>query len=467
MRKVLIFALTLILALGGLVFAHAAVTDSQDNLHIYPALEIGDHSVLEGLTAEMTFTCGDHLRWHTAHTFGGEMVTEFAYSPTPTPVPTYDTRNGLTMGLSGGMSASTSGDFPVMNTDYGAMLREVAMDAPTGGSATKKLRLADYVDYYRPDYVLLYEDAERLCSERFEMTSWIIGDTNHIDAGAYNALVSAFRFPVQEGHILSITAEKDDTGNLNGIELYPENGPDLRLISDVNAGGIWFVPVFQDAEGTPLPYESPAGHGIYFIPWRHADTVRYTSGVMEVLTPDVAQARLLFPLDETRTIIHMEIDADAGEAWMLTCEGEHYVLTAFDLAEGQISASLEVLPRFSDTDSNGYFFTDEGYLLVVIGDQIALVDTASHTLLLTAPDAADQTYGAHSYNRDIGDVRFDGETLILTDTTWPREPATFWAAAYRQGELVYYGEYNCSLMRGNDDWYYSSVRAEEYPIELK
>ena len=79
MKKVIVFLLTLAIALGGLGFAHAAVSASQDDLVIYPTLELGDPTILDGLTANLTFTCGNHLRWHTTHTFGGETATEFVY----------------------------------------------------------------------------------------------------------------------------------------------------------------------------------------------------------------------------------------------------------------------------------------------------------------------------------------------------------------------------------------------------
>ena len=59
MRKVLIFVLTIVLALGGIGFAHAAVTDSQDELLIYPTFESGDPAVLAGRTVSLTFACGN------------------------------------------------------------------------------------------------------------------------------------------------------------------------------------------------------------------------------------------------------------------------------------------------------------------------------------------------------------------------------------------------------------------------
>lgn len=465
MKKVIVFLLTLAIALGGLGFAHAAVSASQDDLVIYPTLELGDPTILDGLTANLTFTCSNHLRWHTTHTFGGETATEFVYDRLGIQEPVYYTRNGLTMGISQGMSASTDGGFPVMNTDYGQMIREVAAETPAGGSASREFVLSDYVDYYRIDYELFYEDAERYSSEGFDLTSWMLGDSGYKDYGAYSDLCTAFRFPVQPGSTAVITTGKDDAGRLSSLAYDPKGSPELRVISDVNADGIWFVPIFQDPDGGSLPYESPAGHGIYFIPWTQSNTIHYTNGTTTaVLTPDVTRTQLLVPLDEALEILHMQIDADAGEAWMLTREADRYILTTLDLTTGRTLAVLELM-TLPGEPVPGYFFIDEGYLLAVLGEHIALVDTAAHTLLLTAPDAADQSFGAHFYNSDIGTLRFDGKTLILTDAAQYREEA-FWTAAWRQDTLVYYGEYNCSLMRGNDNWYYSSISADTYPITV-
>ena len=79
MKKVIIFVLVIALALGGIVFAHATVTASQDDLTIYPTLELGDRSTVGGLTASMVFTCGDHLSWQTDYAFTGETSASFSY----------------------------------------------------------------------------------------------------------------------------------------------------------------------------------------------------------------------------------------------------------------------------------------------------------------------------------------------------------------------------------------------------
>ena len=108
---------------------------------------------------------------------------------------------------------------------------------------------------------------------------------------------------------------------------------------------------------------------------------------------------------------------------------------------------------------------DNGYLLITTQGSVALVEKATGELLLTAPDVTGQTYSAVNYD-EMGDLRFDGETLILLDTGSYRHGA-FWTCAFRQDELVYYGLYDCSIMRGNDDWYYSYISTEQDVVVLK
>lgn len=468
MRKVILFALTAAIALGCLVFAHAAVSESQDDLLVYPTLEIGDPSILEGMTASMTFACGDHLRWYTDYTFGGGTETEFAYSGEGFAEPAKYTRSRLEVCFTSGMSASISGgSFSLGSSDYGALFRAVAVTTPVGESRTMNLKMADYVDYYRPDYELFYEDRSRICQQSYSHHSQITGDDWFEGPGNYEEFLTLFRFPVQEDHIMSVTVEKDDAGRICAFELYPENGPELHFVSDVNGDGIWFVIVFRDEDGAPLSYESPQGHGIYYVPWKSVDTVHYGDREQESLLPDLEKAERLVPLADSLAIRHMKINAEQGVAWMLTLEEEGYVLTFYDLTTGTTAARLPVLPHDpEETTSDGWFTENNGHILVTAQGNIALVDAASRELVLTAPDAAGQTYSAPRYSAANGDLRFDGEHLILIDTTLYRE-GTFWTAIYRQGEQVYYGEYDCSLMRGNDDWAYGYITVDQDPIGLK
>ena len=68
---------------------------------------------------------------------------------------------------------------------------------------------------------------------------------------------------------------------------------------------------------------------------------------------------------------------------------------------------------------------------------------------------------------DRGDLRFDGQTLLLIDAVHSTREGAFWTAAYRQGKLAYYGEYDCSLLRGNDDFYNAAITIDQDPVRWK
>lgn len=466
MKKVIIFLLTIALALGGLGFAHAAVTDAQDDLIVYPTLEEGDRTVLEGLTAGMTISCGDHLRWYVDYPFGGEAKTEFDYDLNGNLPGHSRSYNLLTFSLNGGTGGSTNGSFTFAGTPYAALLQAAAEQTPNGTSKTVELSMADYVDYYSPDYDLHFQENELYCDEYYSFSEDLMGNDWHFNRGSYNDFLQHFRFPVQPGQMLSVTVGKNDVGHIQEVGIIPEDGPELRFISHLTADGIWFVPLFQDAAGNPLPYESPEGHGIYFTPWKTLTQESTVSGEAYVhVTPDLTGLKRIAPLDETRSIEHMELDADRGEVWMLTSGEDGYVVSAIDLHSGDTLAEFPLFPAQNE-NPYGHFVRDGDYLLATAEGKIALVDTVTRTLLLTAPEVKEHSYGVIQYTPGQGAMHYDGETLILADTGYYRE-AMFWAAAYRQDELVYYGEFDCSLMRGNDDWYYNYITAEEYPLTLK
>ena len=467
MKKVLAFLLVLALALGGLGFAHAAVSDGQDDLVVFPTVQVGDPGVLDGLTATTTIAFNDHLRWNIRYPFGGEAVTEFVYSRESVPQPTDSAPASLNLWLSQGGGTSISGsELTIGSHDYGPMLQAAADATGEGSSVTTPLKMADYIRYYLPDFDLYYQDETRECNQSVTPYNFFEDRQWYEQSGCYRALTETFRFPVQAGHTMYITVDKDDAGSIVGLDLSTESGPTLQLISDATAEGVWFVPIFRDEDGTPLAYESPQGHGIYFIPWMHDESYRWAEGQIEQITLNVEQAELRMPLDENLQIEHMVIDGEAGTAQMLTLEDGVYTLTTCDLETGTIQTRLPLLPQDPTCPETTTYFQREGeYLLLWLQDKLALTDAAGETLLLTAPDTADQTYSIGYFDGGTGDLYFDGETLILTDTNWHRD-GIFWTAAWRQDTIVYYGEYDCSIMRGNDYWYDGYVTAEPFSITL-
>ena len=466
MKKVIAFLLTAAIALGFLGYAHASVTASQDDLLVYPAYETGDSAPLQDLTADMTFLCGQYLRWDTSHTFGGETVSEFAFNPdgwySESPY-----RAGLEVYLSRGFGASTAGGgFSISNSEYGALLRAASAGVGDNEHKTTNLRMSDYVNYYMPDYDLTYDDGALRCNEQMSLSGLLSGDNWYETPEEYEAFFARFRFPVQPEHIVAITVGKDDLRRIVEIQMEPLNGPELYFVSDVNAHGVWFVPIFQDENGNPLPYDSPAGHGVYHAPWKVTGSSGYEDARIDLVTPDMDALELLIPLDESLRILDMEIDSDSGTVWMLTNEEGSCILSRISLATGETRKTKTLTLDPNAESIYASFVRDDGYLLVTGQEQIALVSEADVGLLLTAADLVGEGNRAAYYTPHEGSIRFDGENLYLMANCGHWDGA-FWTAIWRQGETVYYGEYDCTLLRGNDDYYYSSIIGNAYPITLR
>lgn len=466
MKKVIVFLLITAIALGGIGFAHALVTDSQDDLILYPTAQVGDPSVLEGLTASMTFACGDHLRWYTDHTFGGETATTFHYDRKGIPENWIYDSNYLDIYLVGGLSASTTGTFVFRSTEYGDLFRAVADATANGETVTMELPLAEYADYYVPDYSLGYEDDTYVCSESASLHGHLMADGAHGEEGSYHDFFSRFRFPVRGEDIVSVALEKNAAGGICFVDFTPLNSPELFFAGDCTAEGVWFVPMFRDENGIPLAYESPEGHGIYFAPWKTADTTAtyYTqNGRRTRVTPDLMQLKLVYPLAEDLLIDTIGISD--GQARLLTQSGDAYTLTIIDLSTGAVTLKLEVLPFDPDCIGNsGSFLEKNGYILITAQQKLALVDLTAGQVVLTAED----TDGYASwFTPETGDLRFDGQTLLLMDAVHFAREGAFWTAAYRQGKLAYYGEYDCSLLRGNDDFYNAAITIDQDPVRWK
>ena len=178
----------------------------------------------------------------------------------------------------------------------------------------------------------------------------------------------------------------------------------------------------------------------------------------------MAKLTQVVSLPEDLTIVEASIDG--VEATILTLEDGAYILTVYDLATGG-SRRLEVLPCDGGKPLHGYVMKGGDYLLVTAQGHLALVENDTMTLLLTAPDVTGQTCSAISYSPDLGTLRFEDGILTLSAAVPTYQDGTFWIAAWRQGELLYYGEYDCSLMRGNDRFYYGLIAAQRVMLESK
>ena len=438
MKKVLAFSLVILLALGGMVFAHAAVTAEQEQLTFYPTLEIGDPSVLNGLTVSTPMKCGSHLRWTPHHTFGGDTVTEFAYSRKPLPT-ALEYRGSMDVDL----SASTDGS-------YHKIFYPITAPTPPGTSTTQTMELSEQLSQYEIDCFIDYRDGTSKCD------SYNAGFTLSL------LLESTFRFPVREGDTVTIEASRDPDGQLSEY-FNLKNGLSLFSVCDVNAEGIWFLLDFYDKDGV-RPYESPEGHGIYHIPWKPDDLQPEQSDLIEII-PNVDELELSVPLEAGPRNEALLADPERNLIHLLTLEDGMYVLSTYDMDSGTQSARLELLPQDPDRGTYCTIYRHLGdQLLLYIQGHLILTDAAGETLLLTAPNPKNQNFNVANFNPETYDLYFDGETLFIAGF-YSSRPYSFAITAWSEGAQTYYGEYSCTLTEGNEDWYYSPVELTDLTLK--
>ena len=438
MKKVIAFTLVILLALGGMVFAHAAVTAEQEQLSFYPTLEIGDPSVLNGVTVSTPLKCGSHLSWTPQHTFGGNTVTEFTYSrqQIKQPVP-----------VQFRMDVSLLDDSDVR---YSSQHHSTFMETPAGSSLTRTFPLREIRSEYSPHFRIEYQDEVRV-SEDFYRPE------------IFSDLSEMFRFPVQENDTLTIHTSKNSTGGLDGSSASLNIGPQLDFCYDMNADGVWFLLQFQNETGV-LPYEAPYGYGIYFMPWK---TLDYSSpdGDVTRVRVDTGRLQLSVPLEAGPRNEALLADPERKLIHLLTLEDGMYVLSTYDLDSGDQRARLELLPQDPDRGTYCTIYRHLGdQLLLYIQGHLILTDAAGEALLLTAPVPQDRNFNIANFKPETYDLYFDGETLFIAGF-YSSRPYSFAITAWSEGAQTYYGEYSCTLTEGNGDWYYSPVELTDLTLK--
>lgn len=472
MRRVLALTAAICLSIGILTCAHAAITDLEDDLTVTPVETYGDITPLLGRTVTVDITCGDHLVWHTGYTFGADTTeTEFEF------IQTVDNSNtgssyshSFEVSMSGGWGASTSGSFSLTAyPGFSEMINTVAAATQNGSSRSMNLKLSDYMDYYMLGYTVLYEDEELCCNEHLYTTDLILGDFYSDSLRAqYRRFMEYFKFPVQEDTIVEVIIGKDAAGSINDISYNPANAPQAALMGDVSAAGVWFVPVFCTEDGEPLEAELPDGMGIYFVPWKATGTTQVyddhtKNNVSKTqVTPDVENAVNVYPIAQEISVLRLQ--ALENELWLLTQEDGMYVLRCVSMEDWSEIANFPVLE--ADPEGSVRWDFSGGYMMVATNQEVVLVDLASHAAVLTAPTQEASTWVYYYWDGDFDLLEYDGEYLTLVSCPY-YDDGVFWTAVLRQGEMVFFGRYDCAIFLGNEPWYYNSIYSRYSPITLE
>lgn len=466
MIRVIAFVIALSCCIGLISGTHNALTDAGDDLIFTEEVLYGDGAVLDGRVICSSIECGDHMTWNTTYTFGEEdrFDTEFVFTQEKRTTETAQNWNTFEVYATNGFGASTTGSFDLRNTAGGDMIRAVAAVTPDGEEKQMNLSLKNYTDYHLLDFELSYSSDAVFCDEWVSATDHIFAQWDHdpVDFETYVKDVSPsyldfcelFKFPVQDDEIVSVVVEKDFGGGICSLDYNTLNSPEIRFVTAVNDSGAYCIPVYvKDGNAAEaLPGEYAYGMGIYFIPWKFAPGAyaRSDGETARSATLDVENAENIYPLPETTIVYGLEVDEEAGTAWMLSLEEGVYVLTQLDLGEAAILRRLEVVE--ADVDAESYYPTwhcRESVMLVEVCGNLALVDLTGEPEVDFVIALGETREGFYYFSSDSGGLWYDGKMLILTGCRYYDEKALTILACDASGPL-YWGEFGCSIFEGNE-----------------
>jgi len=472
MRKSLwISILLIVLCVGLATMGFTRLNQSGEEVTIEETVLYGDRSWLEGLkvTHHMYNQIGGpYLYWDTVYRPEEACLsaeTEFTYAEEKREEP-QEGRGYLNIRTYGGMNVGTSGhiDLDEIGGKWGEILREVAERAENGTESVESIRMRDYFTY------------QPLCidvnvGELKHLHYGLTGDESENEQWVKD-LQRAFRIPVTDDCRVGVSIFKNNDGRVIRYGIGVENGPELSCSSVVTDEYCYFLIAGKMKDGTPVNTEHMRGDwGIYRVPYQTATeetsfgeerqkTTFRTEKIKQIAVVDPGIAICDMSYDEYRDRIEVIYQED-GEDGLSTPQ-----MMVLDAKTGEKIQTLVLTEREDEVIVREIYRYEDVQV-------ITLVDTRSggrrgFTLLRRGEDGNYQIAFEGDYPETaVTDdeiwyntwhtisMDFDGERLamgVVVDgyLAGERHPGLFQIVVYEAGELRFHGQYQNSLVIGED-----------------
>lgn len=471
MRKAsMLFALLLVVGMGGMLYAHSALTASQTEVSFVELASYGDVAAAAGLEVSVQAQLAEHLAWDSVYTFGKQAATktDFKFSTTALQWRPDNTSELLSISIPSDLSVTTSGS--MLDDTAGAsapgpefdsfivLLRDVASRTNNGESHKETVNYKDYYDYY-PISVDLWTEPEQYYSAYDDKGEQYIGQMTG-EGEMSRAFGSYFKIPVLEDDRITVEITKDTAGNVVGMSTSKNSPVWLSTVSAKHENGIYFA--LQMEDGLTDYSEITGGFGIYLLP---ASTIEDDDG-NELPTLDYEKLSTVYSLSETAKIYRLFLSEDKSCLNLITMENDNLLLTVIDM---DTMADKQVLPLFTDVASEAGLQTAsyvDGLLFVLLNDgRFVLAGKMGDNTYRTAlsgvrnMELLNEDSFSGGYFRWFEPVlAWDGKRLALITATQrfvPRhndvsigysyDTCGFMVEVFRQDGLAYKGIYHSSL----------------------
>ena len=320
-RRILIAALALVLAVGGIAALNVHVARKAVPIEMQVEVSIGDAGAAEGLLVDHRIMLGNNLLWYTDYDPAtGESDTDF-YVTYRNMQPYYRWQGEKTDKTRLMCSAVDVYDMddPIVKEMW---------EESEGGYVSRRVYPIDYYDTY-PVYLASWWDQDGLSTYYDEALAF---DKLRIPVGKYDFAELSLDF----GTDVNGATKVDSIGTrdqymLNRFTAYCVNSGDRILVT---AG--------FPADVQPQTDWAPEGFGLWDMP---VHEVRETvgGGYTVRYLPSTAESRLVYPLDiETQRVALLEQSSDGKQILLVTVEEGRFVLHVLDSADYHLMQRLDI-----------------------------------------------------------------------------------------------------------------------------
>ena len=337
-RRILIAALALVLAVGGIAALNVHVARKAVPIEMRVEVSIGDAGAAEGLLVDHRIMLGNNLLWYTDYDPAtGESDTDFYVTYRNMQQPYYRWQGEKTDKTRLMCSAVDVYD---MDDPIVKEMWEESED----GYVSRRVYPIDYYDTY-PVYLASWWDQDGLSTYYDEALAF---DKLRIPVGKYDFTELSLDF----GTDVNGATKVDSIGirdwyMLNRFTAYCVNSDDRILVT---AG--------FPADVQPQTDWAPEGFGLWDIP---VHEVRETvgGGYTVRYLPATAESRLVYPLDiETQRVALLEQSSDGKQILLVTVEAGRFVLHVLDSADYHLIQRLDIDGAEARESSNTKYYIE-------------------------------------------------------------------------------------------------------------
>ena len=320
-RRILIAALALVLAVGGIAALNVHVARKAVPIEMQVEVSIGDAGAAEGLLVDHRIMLGNNLLWYTDYDPAtGESDTDF-YVTYRNMQPYYRWQGEKTDNTRLMCSAVDVYDMddPVVKEMW---------EESEDGYVSRRVYPIDYYDTY-PVYLASWWDQDGLSTYYDEALAF---DKLRIPVGKYDFTELSLDF----GTDVNGATKVDSIGTR---DQYMQNRFTAYC---VNSGDRILVTAGFPADVQPQTDWAPEGFGLWDMP---VHEVRETvgGGYTVRYLPSTAESRLVYPLDiETQRVALLEQSSDGKQILLVTVEEGRFVLHVLDSADYHLMQRLDI-----------------------------------------------------------------------------------------------------------------------------